>query len=1509
MATREFAGMAAFDGGQDGPNRRLAGVVAFAYPRCFASWEVEIPSKVDRVGSRETGVNAVAAAIVRGSCRLVACGAVVAVAVGFREPAAANDSAPPILQWFDSSYGTQAKRVADFFMAGYGSTWIPPTGRADSGNQSVGYDVFNRFELGTAGNQTLYGSEAGLRRFTQMMHRSSGSVMVDLVWNHNGFSDLDRSGFVAQGGYPGFVMTRPGAIDGDFHGKFEGGDLNGRLAGLIDIKHETNFQFIRTPVDPSDPRNIPAGTIWNKADPANARFYADRDQPGITRYNPLTGQTVTLYNFNTSDPTAGDAVVENATGLLMRNARWLINDVGVDGFRLDAARHFEPWVYGYYDEAVYRASRRTLLNGAPREVFSISESASTDRANLLSQFVRKDIGSVPANQIGGNRDALDFAQFWPIKNNLSATGVGNDFRNMVNAGLDVYDDGFVNGSAGVVFVQSHDDFGPDLMNVAYAFSLMRPGNAVVYYNAYEHYDPLRAFPKPGRGDALGNFGDTITTLVDLRGRYGRGDYRERILEKEVYAFERSSNALVMLSNRNDTGFDARSMAVDFPLGARLIELTGNAARANLASGTSTIPEVLEVVGTTGSRFVNARFLRNEGKDQGYLVYGLPTPKSADGIEFSGPGAGPLIAGEDPPEFAGGETTSQTGEILIANAQARLAAMRVINGNSFTVRLATQAVTLPGGYRDRSADGDQAMLRINEGLDLNGNGAVDVVTPGDVSYGFENFVTTRLTGFSQADGNGLYEQAIDATLLPEGMNFLTIRAYRHRNPSTGGDGGPPVYSDFKQVLYVDRLAPQSAFDAFRPFGSTAGDNDVWIKSLDGTADTVQVFQNVAATVSDATILSWADAGQGATDRLDTDVFKTGFFGVPKGNNSYAVVTREITGTRSVQRFTGRMPASGRGAGFGDLDHDGVWTAADISNSDFGFERVHNSRNTVFNAAADVTGDGLVDTRDMLDLETALVASGSTAAATLAELGNAKFRRVNFQNDSVLNETDLALLRVNVGLPLAADTVWTYDLDVDGAVTEADVTLAQQRFGVAPTATVPATLTFTGNDALPGGSGNWSASGLGWRGGVTASGTLAMPLVPGARAVFSGASATVTVSGSVRATGGLDIQTSGLTTLSGGTLAIGGTAGGGNAISVAPGSTALVTGRIVAAEGLVKTGSGRLTLTGSSAFAGTTVVSAGTLALGNNGSTGSVAGEIRVDAGGTLALNRNNGMTMAAAISGSGAVAQIGSGSTTLAVANSHTGPTSVRAGVLRVEHPDALRFSPTTVSAGRLEVATNATLQVPSLTLNGGTMALSALQPQTVAVASLAVNTGRIDVAKGRIDIAAGGISAEDLLADVVAARNGGTWDGATGITSSVAAANANRAVGWIGNGDGSFTVGFAAAGDLDMNGLVDLDDVIAFVNSGLYDTGLPATWAQGDYDYNSALDLDDVIAFANGGLYDTGSYDQIQGLGGLSSMSGGMVAVPEPAGCTLAVAAAVMAILTLGRHGRIFSSQRSVGIG
>jgi autotransporter-associated beta strand protein len=671
--------------------------------------------------------------------------------------------------------------------------------------------------------------------------------------------------------------------------------------------------------------------------------------------------------------------------------------------------------------------------------------------------------------------------------------------------------------------------------------------------------------------------------------------------------------------------------------------------------------------------------------------------------------------------------------------------------------------------------------------------------------------------------------------------------------------------------VDRLKPESAFNQFVPFSGGTGNNDVWIKSTDGTADRVNIFQNIPATVSDATILAWVNAGQGSTDKIDRDIFKTGFFGVPNGNNTYTVVTREITGNTNIQRITGRTPASGRGAGLGDLNYDSVRNAGDMTGTTYGFERVLYSKNAEFNPGADATGDGLVDTYDLLQLEGLLTGSANSAAATA--LAGVKFRRVNFVNDAAVNEADLAVLRAHVAMPGDADT-WTFDLDVDGAIDDGDVQMAQQRFGVAPTAGVPATLSWTGNDGVIGGSGTWATAGLAWRGAVTDA-SLAMPLVPGSKATFSGVGVVATVSGSVLASGGLDFRTTGLATITGaGTIVLGGTGSTGREVAVADGSHALLGTRVASTGGLTKTGPGRLTLSASTAIAGSVVISAGTFALGNGGATGSVEGTIRVDAGGVLAINRNNRVALTTPITGSGSFVQMGSGSTVMTVANSYSGATGVQAGILRVEHASALASSPTTVSGGRLEVADGIVAEIAGLSVAGGVVEINA----------------------GGLSIAAGGITSESLVAAIGAGRGDGSWNGTSGIRSSVAAslvtAGESRAVGWLERPDGSFFVAVAAPGDANVDSAVDILDVANFLVSGKFDTGLPAEWEEGDFGFDGVVDILDAAEFINTGLFDAGFYNPS------SSSAVGVASVPEPTTLGLAGMIAAGGVVAARRHRR-----------
>ena len=713
---------------------------------------------------------------------------------------AADVSPPPILQWFEATYGTMARRTPDLFMVGYGIVWVPPPGRADSGDQSVGYDVFDRFDLGKPARPTLYGTEDGLKQVANTFHRAGVDLHIDFVINHDGFKDAgSRDGsvtFVEAGDYPGFVVTLPNDIDGDFHSAFARGDRDGRLAGLIDIDHSKNHRFIRNPV-PGFANDIRKGTkpafgqIADVPDNNNRRFYPDQGLQPILLFDPRTGeQGIKAFPFNQANPLDGDPVEENAMAYLMRNAQWLVQVIGADGFRIDAAKNVDGFVLDFFDRAVYRASPRKLLDGSQKQIFSYCE---TFDGNIpfLQTFIKKTINPNDPGRIGGNRDTLDFPFFFALQANLSDNGLANNWFNVHEANLDVHDDGLQNGSSGVKFVMSHDNGGPNLSSVGYAYALMLPGNVVVYFNAKEFEKTLgaRNFPMDGRGDALGGtFGETITRLVKTRASHGRGDFRERLLEKELYAFERQGASVVLLSNRRDAGFDSRTLGVALAPGTPLVELTGNASNP-LIDPNGDFPEVVTV---NADQTINVRFPRNTSPNgrfhgSGYLIYGLSGPQVPVGLELTN------IDHVEPADAATPPT----------NPTARLTDLHVVKKATFQVKVKTSEVNLLGSIRDVFADGDNALLRVDEGRDVNGDGTVDFQTPGDVTYGFERFrdkASPRIGpgGVGGPHGDGEFVQTIDAAALGNGVHYIEVRVFRHRT-----DGGPDVFTSLKKAIRVER----------------------------------------------------------------------------------------------------------------------------------------------------------------------------------------------------------------------------------------------------------------------------------------------------------------------------------------------------------------------------------------------------------------------------------------------------------------------------------------------------------------------------------------------------------------------------------------------------------------------------------------------------------------------------------------------------------------------------------
>src|SRR5271165_1897812 len=107
-------------------------------------------------------------------------------------------------------------------------------------------------------------------------------------------------------------------------------------------------------------------------------------------------------------------------------------------------------------------------------------------------------------------------------------------------------------------------------------------------------------------------------------------------------------------------------------------------------------------------------------------------------------------------------------------------------------------------------------------------------------------------------------------------------------------------------------------------------------------------------------------------------------------------------------------------------------------------------------------------------------------------------------------------------------------------------------------------------------------------------------------------------------------------------------GGGAFLADTGSVSTLSGAITGAGAWTKAGPGILVLTGANTYGGGTTISAGTLQIGNGGTSGSIPGNVTNN--GSLVFDRSDNVTFPGAIGGTGTLAQNGSGTLDLTGAN-------------------------------------------------------------------------------------------------------------------------------------------------------------------------------------------------------------------------------------------------------------------
>lgn len=225
-----------------------------------------------------------------------------------------------------------------------------------------------------------------------------------------------------------------------------------------------------------------------------------------------------------------------------------------------------------------------------------------------------------------------------------------------------------------------------------------------------------------------------------------------------------------------------------------------------------------------------------------------------------------------------------------------------------------------------------------------------------------------------------------------------------------------------------------------------------------------------------------------------------------------------------------------------------------------------------------------------------------------------------------------------------------------------------------------------------------------------------------------------------------------------------------------------GGVISGSGTVEqrgVGTSTLTLTGNNTYTGQTVISGGTLKVGNSGTTGTISNNVLNNA--ILMFDRSNNFTYNGVITGSGEFVKAGSGVMTLGGANSFTGGTSVQTGTLLLGGNNRLAttgslfvFSGATFDLGGFNQTVGDLLSGPgTVAIGSGTFTAGTATDRTFAghftgngafvkqgSGSLTL-TGNSAAYTGTTTVAAGTLAVNgDLSASAVTVNTGATLSGA-----------------------------------------------------------------------------------------------------------------------------------------------------
>ncbi|NGM18678.1 alpha-amylase [Roseomonas stagni] len=234
--------------------------------------------------------------------------------------------------WYTPDGGVLWREVAEKapWLAEIGITdaWLPPAAKGASGAHSVGYDTYDLFDLGEFDQKgtvaTKYGTKDELVAAAKALRAAGVGVILDVVFNHKMGADETERVHVRRANPDNRAEIEEEAFEATAHTRFTFPARAGKHSQFIwDARCFSGVDRIEDPGEDGVFKlvNEYGDGEWNtEVDLENGNF------------DYLMGANIEMRN---------NAVYEE----LKFWGRWVAEQLPVDGFRLDAAKHIPAWFF------------------------------------------------------------------------------------------------------------------------------------------------------------------------------------------------------------------------------------------------------------------------------------------------------------------------------------------------------------------------------------------------------------------------------------------------------------------------------------------------------------------------------------------------------------------------------------------------------------------------------------------------------------------------------------------------------------------------------------------------------------------------------------------------------------------------------------------------------------------------------------------------------------------------------------------------------------------------------------------------------------------------------------------------------------------------------------------------------------------------------------------------------------------------------------------------------------